>query len=194
MLDVGLERKIVQKSGSYFSFGDERLGQGRQNATAFLREHPDVVQQILARIQARGRPGAGRLGAAAADASPAPSEVTPESVDEVEEPEPEQEAGATRPPSARVTGGRASSVGPCRSTPDARRSRRSRALRLPRPDARAELRLRASRQRGASASRTSARAGARDARAASAHARRRSASPRTRARRALADRGCGRRR
>ena len=50
-----LERKVVQKSGSYFSFGDERLGQGRQNATAFLREHPDVGQQILARIQARGR-------------------------------------------------------------------------------------------------------------------------------------------
>ena len=52
VLDVGLERKIVQKSGSYFSFGDERLGQGRQNAAAFLGEHPDVVQAILARIQA----------------------------------------------------------------------------------------------------------------------------------------------
>jgi recombination protein RecA len=52
VLDSGLERKIVQKSGSYFSFGDERLGQGRQNATAFLREHPDVCQGILARIQA----------------------------------------------------------------------------------------------------------------------------------------------
>jgi recombination protein RecA len=39
--------KVVTKSGSYFSFGDERLGQGRQNATAFLREHPDVTQQIL---------------------------------------------------------------------------------------------------------------------------------------------------
>ena len=51
MLDAGLERKIVQKSGSYFSFDDERLGQGRQNATAFLREHPDVCQGILARIQ-----------------------------------------------------------------------------------------------------------------------------------------------
>ena len=52
MLDTGLERKIVQKSGSYFSFADERLGQGRQNATAFLREHPEVCQGILARIQA----------------------------------------------------------------------------------------------------------------------------------------------
>ena len=47
-----LETKVVQKAGSYFSFGDERLGQGRQNATASSRENPDLVQQILARIQA----------------------------------------------------------------------------------------------------------------------------------------------
>jgi recombination protein RecA len=51
VLDAGLERKAVQKSGSYFSFDEERLGQGRQNATAFLREHPDVTQKILERIQ-----------------------------------------------------------------------------------------------------------------------------------------------
>jgi len=52
VLETGIERKIVQKSGSYFSLGDERLGQGRQNATAFLREHPDVCQRIMAGIQA----------------------------------------------------------------------------------------------------------------------------------------------
>src|SRR5712671_4356420 len=46
VLDVGIERKIVTKSGSYFSFGDERLGQGRLNAATFLQEHPDVAQQI----------------------------------------------------------------------------------------------------------------------------------------------------
>ena len=56
VLDSGLDRKVVTKSGSYFSFGDERLGQGRQNATAFLREHPDVTQQILAKIQADAGP------------------------------------------------------------------------------------------------------------------------------------------
>ncbi len=58
VLDVGLERKVVQKSGSYFSYDDERLGQGRQNATAFLREHPDVTQQILRAIQAQLGPEA----------------------------------------------------------------------------------------------------------------------------------------
>src|SRR5207248_6287166 len=51
VLDTGIERKIVTKSGSYFSLGDERLGQGRVNSTAFLREHPDVTQQILQQIQ-----------------------------------------------------------------------------------------------------------------------------------------------
>src|SRR5947208_276248 len=51
VLDTGLERKVVQKSGSYFSFDEERLGQGRQNATAFLREHPDVTEAIVRKIQ-----------------------------------------------------------------------------------------------------------------------------------------------
>jgi len=52
ILDVGLDQKIVQKSGSYFSLGDERLGQGRQNAVAFLREHPDVAAEIVSRVRA----------------------------------------------------------------------------------------------------------------------------------------------
>ena len=58
VLEVGLEKKIVQKSGSYFSYGDERLGQGRQNATAFLREHPDVAEQILRALQTELGPDA----------------------------------------------------------------------------------------------------------------------------------------
>ncbi len=56
VVDAGLERKVVQKSGSYFSFEDERLGQGRHNASAFLKEHPDVTQQILQRLQALAGP------------------------------------------------------------------------------------------------------------------------------------------
>jgi recombination protein RecA len=51
VLDVALEKKIVQKSGSYFSFGDERLGQGRTNVKAFMVEHPDVTTKILEAIQ-----------------------------------------------------------------------------------------------------------------------------------------------
>jgi recombination protein RecA len=73
VLDAGLERKIVQKSGSYFSFDEERLGQGRQNATAFLREHPDVTEGILRKIQLEAGPeqmvSARLLPVAAADAA-----------------------------------------------------------------------------------------------------------------------------
>src|SRR3954451_6170078 len=52
VLDVGLENKVVQKSGSYFSFNDTRLGQGRANAVAFLKEHPDTLRAILEAIVA----------------------------------------------------------------------------------------------------------------------------------------------
>src|SRR5437868_4715878 len=75
VLDAGLERKVVQKSGSYFSYGDERLGQGRQNATAFLKEHPDVVQQILHGIQSQAPPD--QIVSARLLAQVEPSEATP---------------------------------------------------------------------------------------------------------------------
>ncbi|HEV2771621.1 MAG TPA: recombinase RecA [Thermoleophilaceae bacterium] len=50
LIDLGIEHKIVTKSGSFFSLGDERLGQGRNNAKAYLREHPDVAETIERRI------------------------------------------------------------------------------------------------------------------------------------------------
>jgi len=50
LLDLGLEHNVVGKSGSFFSYGDERLGQGRNNAKAFLDEHPEVAKEIEARI------------------------------------------------------------------------------------------------------------------------------------------------
>ena len=51
LLDLGVERGMVQKSGAYFSFGDERLGQGRHAARAFLKEHTDLAAQLEARIR-----------------------------------------------------------------------------------------------------------------------------------------------
>jgi recombination protein RecA len=74
VLDVALERKIVQKSGSYFSFGDERLGQGRTNVKAFLVEHPDITARILEAIQQSAGDIAlpTRTAEAAGDTAPAP--------------------------------------------------------------------------------------------------------------------------
>jgi recombination protein RecA len=46
ILDLGLDCGVVAKSGAWFSYGEERLGQGRENAKEFLREHPDTAQEI----------------------------------------------------------------------------------------------------------------------------------------------------
>jgi recombination protein RecA len=85
VLEAGIERKVVQKSGSYFSFDEERLGQGRQNAAAFLREHPDVSEKILHRIQAElgeGGVASARLLPVAADteSKAAPAEEVAEKI------------------------------------------------------------------------------------------------------------------
>jgi recombination protein RecA len=50
ILDLAAEHKIVQKSGAWFSYGDQRLGQGRENVKQFLRENPDLLLQIRTEI------------------------------------------------------------------------------------------------------------------------------------------------
>ena len=53
LLDLGVDHGVLTKSGAYFSFGEERLGQGRNQARAFLSEHPDIAHQIEAEIRER---------------------------------------------------------------------------------------------------------------------------------------------
>src|ERR671921_2819228 len=50
ILDLGIEHNVVAKSGSFFSYGEERLGQGRNNAKAYLDEHQEVAKEIEAKI------------------------------------------------------------------------------------------------------------------------------------------------
>src|ERR1700693_1954116 len=50
LLDFGIEHNIITKSGSFFSYGDERLGQGRGNAKTFLDEHPETAAEIEAKV------------------------------------------------------------------------------------------------------------------------------------------------
>ena len=52
LIDLGIEHNVVTKSGSFFSYGDERLGQGRNNAKAFLNEHPEMAKEIEDKIYA----------------------------------------------------------------------------------------------------------------------------------------------
>jgi len=46
LLDVGIDRGIVEKSGTWFSYGGERLGQGFENARAFLKNNPDIASKL----------------------------------------------------------------------------------------------------------------------------------------------------
>jgi recombination protein RecA len=50
IVDLGAECGAVEKSGAWFGFGGERIGQGRENAKQFLRDHPDVARKIEAKI------------------------------------------------------------------------------------------------------------------------------------------------
>jgi recombination protein RecA len=50
LVDLGVECEIVEKSGSWFSYGEERIGQGRENAKKFLTEHPETAADIEAKV------------------------------------------------------------------------------------------------------------------------------------------------
>ena len=51
LVDLGVEHEIIQKSGAWFSYGDVRLGQGRENAKTYLKEHPELAAEIEARVR-----------------------------------------------------------------------------------------------------------------------------------------------
>jgi recombination protein RecA len=52
LLDLAVDRKIVEKSGTWFAFGGERLGQGRENVKQFLKENPVIFKSIEDRVRA----------------------------------------------------------------------------------------------------------------------------------------------
>jgi len=57
LIDIGVEAGIVEKAGSWYSYGDLRLGQGKENTRDFLRENPDVLEEVDARVRASIAPG-----------------------------------------------------------------------------------------------------------------------------------------
>ncbi|MGC9575222.1 MAG: recombinase RecA [Desulfobacterota bacterium U4-17] len=52
VLDLAVERSIVERSGTWYSYKGERLGQGRENAKTFLKEHPEILKEMEAEILA----------------------------------------------------------------------------------------------------------------------------------------------
>ena len=51
LVDLAVQMEIVQKSGSWFSMGDERIGQGKDSVKAFLQENPDIAEKVEAQVR-----------------------------------------------------------------------------------------------------------------------------------------------
>jgi recombination protein RecA len=81
LLDLALEHDLVQKSGSFFSYGELRLGQGRNNTKQYLAENPETAREIEAKVFEA-------LGIEAPAAQPTPiAEGEPAEAVKAEEPE-----------------------------------------------------------------------------------------------------------
>jgi recombination protein RecA len=79
LLDLGVGMEVVKKSGAFYSYGDLRLGQGREAAKEYLRQHPEVQAEVEQRIR-----GAARVPI---DLGIAPAEEAAETDEEIEETE-----------------------------------------------------------------------------------------------------------
>src|SRR5262245_46882331 len=86
LIDVGINHKLLEKSGSWISYGETRIGQGRENAKQFLRDNPDVMADLETKVRAAlglsasapiVRPGAAAQAAPSASASGPRAEVRP---------------------------------------------------------------------------------------------------------------------
>lgn len=95
ILDLGVKLGIVQKSGAWFNYGEMRLGQGRDNAKQFLKDHPEVSDEIEKIVRAN----ADRLLAAGKKGT-----VKPLDPSEIVKPVEPDEAPAAAAPAAKTTG------------------------------------------------------------------------------------------
>jgi len=97
LIDFAVDKMVIAKAGTWFSFGEERLGQGRENTRMFLKEHADVRAKIEAKVlPLLGLPAP---GAAPATNGSAPAAETPRaaaSAAAVQRPQPAAPAGARR--------------------------------------------------------------------------------------------------
>jgi recombination protein RecA len=90
IVDLGTELGVLRKSGAFYSYGDQRLGQGRENVKEFLKGHPELADEIEAQIRSTmAEKGAatismGTTGAAAKNGKSAPAAASDEEEDEEE--------------------------------------------------------------------------------------------------------------
>jgi len=67
LLDAAVELKLISKTGTWYSYGEERLGQGRENARDYLKEHPDVIREIEEKVRQAFNLGRAQAAATKAD-------------------------------------------------------------------------------------------------------------------------------
>ena len=46
LIDLGVKHNIIDKAGAWYSFGSERIGQGKENSRIFLKDNPDIAQEV----------------------------------------------------------------------------------------------------------------------------------------------------
>ena len=77
LIELGVEHKIINKSGAWYSYGDDRIGQGRDNVRQFLKDNPEMAAEIEKQIRAKLMPEKKPAGKKAEEA-PAAAEETAE--------------------------------------------------------------------------------------------------------------------
>jgi len=74
LVDIAAEAGIIEKSGAWYSYGKERIGQGRENAKLYLKDHPDMSAEVEARVKQHLGVSSVEPGGAVADEESAASE------------------------------------------------------------------------------------------------------------------------
>jgi recombination protein RecA len=67
IIELGVLHKLIDKSGAWYTYGKERIGQGKDNTRDYLKEHPEMAQEIEAKIRAAIGVGGGAIPVAAAE-------------------------------------------------------------------------------------------------------------------------------
>ena len=61
LIDMGVENGIVDKAGAWYSYGGERIGQGKENSRTYLREHPEIANEIESKLREKLLPSLDEL-------------------------------------------------------------------------------------------------------------------------------------
>ena len=75
LIDIGVKEEIIDKAGAWYSYNGERIGQGKDNVRNFLKENPDIADDIENQIRTKLLPGKGAVQAAEVEADGEPEEV-----------------------------------------------------------------------------------------------------------------------